>query len=488
MRIAIAGIATESSSFSPFLTRYEDFKLRRAEEICSLELYPFLESLPADVELLPLLQARAIPGGRVEASAYARLKAEFLERLEQALPLDGLYLDMHGAMMVEGLDDAEGDWYAAARACVGDRCLIAASYDLHGNLSPRITATLDLLSAYRTAPHIDVVETKTRTFSLLYQCLRQQLRPTLLWLPIPALLPGERSSTEVEPARSLYAALDQAHNIPGVLDASLLVGYVWADEPRMCASAVVIAEPPASAAAQAYLQQLGESYWQARQQCDFIMPAASITTSLQRIQDAQLHALNKHPVVLSDSGDNPTAGGVGDRVDVLRALQDFPALRPALVVGIADPAATAACYQAGVGADISLSVGAALAPQQAEALQLRGQVRQLADAEGQEQQAVLHSDGIDIVLCGRRRPFHYLADFRLLGLEPQHYALIVVKMGYLVPEIRQLASSSYLALSPGAVDQDVAALPYQRRPRPLYPHDADAVWTASSVETISTDG
>ena len=296
MRIAIGGIATESCTFSPLPTRLEDFTVLRAEALARRPDYSFLEGFQG--EILPTLQARALPGGPVDATAYRQLKEEFLEHLRRALPLDGLYLDMHGAMNVVGMDDAEGDWIAAAREVVGARCLISASYDLHGNISARVIDNLDLITAYRTAPHIDVVETRTKAFALLLRCLEQGLRPERVWIPVPVALPGERTSTEHEPAASLYASLREIDPQPGVLDVSLLVGYVWADEPRAGASVVLTGTDTAVLKREA--KRLARRYWGARAGFVFGVPAGSIDACLDLALGAP-----EHPVFVSDSGDNP---------------------------------------------------------------------------------------------------------------------------------------------------------------------------------------
>ena len=169
-----------------------------------------------------------------------RSRAEFIHSLKELLPLDGLYLPMHGAMYVEGMQDAEGDWISAAREVVGAECLISASYDLHGNLSRRIIDNIDMLSAYRTAPHIDVQETMQRACAMLVHCAtRTDSAHSWSGCRFLCFLPGERTSTEDQPAKDLYAQLALRNANPGVLDASLLVGYVWADEPRATASVVL---------------------------------------------------------------------------------------------------------------------------------------------------------------------------------------------------------------------------------------------------------
>ena len=168
---------------------------------------------------------------------------------------------MHGAMNVSGMDDAEGDWIGAAREVVGPDCLVVASYDLHGNLTERIIDALDGMSAFRTAPHIDVLETKQRACTLTAETrLKAVTRPQLVWVPVPVVLPGEMTSTDDEPARSLYGSLLQIDALDGVLDASLLVGYVWADEPRAGASVVMTGTDAAVLEREA--ARLATRYWE----------------------------------------------------------------------------------------------------------------------------------------------------------------------------------------------------------------------------------
>ena len=206
------------------------------------QLYPFLPRYP-DASFFGTVTAKAIPGGPVAADAYARIKAELLDRLSRLLPLDGVYLDMHGAMNVTGMDDAEGDFYTSIRALVGGDCLLSASYDLHGNVSERIMSQLDIISGYRTAPHIDTIETRERALSLLIRCLREGIRPHRACVKIPVGLPGEKTSTEWEPGKGdLRDAIPDEIDGQSVMDATIQVGYVWADEPRMGACAIAIGQ------------------------------------------------------------------------------------------------------------------------------------------------------------------------------------------------------------------------------------------------------
>lgn len=179
MRIAVGGIHTECSTYNPVLNEEKDFRVLRGEALLAAPYFAFLGDY--DAEFLPTIHARAIAGGPVSRATYEAFKGEFLERLKPMLPLDGLYLAMHGAMYVEGMEDAEGDWISAARALVGKDCTVSASYDLHGNVTQRIIDALDIYSTYRTAPHIDVEETMRRSVSMLVKSLKTGERPTLLW-------------------------------------------------------------------------------------------------------------------------------------------------------------------------------------------------------------------------------------------------------------------------------------------------------------------
>ncbi|OWW04543.1 microcystin degradation protein MlrC [Rhizobium sp. R72] len=461
MRIAVGGIHTECSTYSPVLMTVDDFRVLRGQELLASDYFGFLKA--DGVEHLPLLHARAVPGGPVFRVAYEAFKTEFLDRLKAVLPVEGLYLAMHGAMNVEGMDDAEGDWIAAARSVVGPDCVIAASYDLHGNVSQRIVDQLDIFAAYRTAPHIDVRETMVRAWSLLVDALTSGIRPGIAWAPVPVLWPGERTSTEDEPAKSLYGALLAIGRREAILDANLMIGYVWADEPRATACAVVTATDKRAALTAA--EEIALSYWNARD--DFVF--GTVTGPLDAMLDIAATA-STAPLVLADSADNPTGGGVGDRADVLKALM-ARGFEGVLVAGITDPPAVAACFAAGKGATIALDVGAAL-DQSSSAVCIEAEVILLDDPGPEaERQAVISTAGLVVVLAARRRPYHAIADFTRLGLDPKSVRMLVVKSGYLSPELAPIANPNLMALTDGVVNQDIESLVSNRRARPTFPFD-----------------
>jgi microcystin degradation protein MlrC len=459
LRIAVGGIHTECSTSSPVLMQPEDFRVLRGAGLLGHEYFNFLDA--EGVEHLPLLHARAVPGGPVSRATYEGFKAEFLDLLKASLPLDGLYLAMHGAMTVEGLDDAEGDWISAARAVVGADVPIAASYDLHGNVTQQIIDQLDIFAGYRTAPHIDVRETMVRAWSMLVQALKTGEKPGVAWAPVPVLLPGERTSTEDEPAKSLYLKLPEHDAVAGIWDANLMVGYVWADQPRATACAVVTAVD--KAAAEQVAAAIAQSYWDARADFQF----GPVTGPLAEMLDIA-EASETRPIILADSGDNPTGGGVGDRADVLSALiaRDF---QDVLIAGITDKPGVEACFAAGEGASLSLTVGGSLDPASASVAIEAKVVRLDAGHDLAERQAVVQTGGITLVLAARRRPYHNIADFTRLGLDPAKVRLLVVKSGYLSPELAPISNPNLMALTDGVINQDIENLPSHRRHQPSYP-------------------
>jgi microcystin degradation protein MlrC len=475
MKIALGGFSIESCTFSPLLTREKDFQVLRGGRL--LAAYPFMSNY-GGVEFVPLVYARALPGGPVEKSFYTRVKDEFLRGLRDQGAWDGIFLHMHGAVNVAGMDDAEGDFLAALREAVGPDCLIAASYDLHGNVSRRVMDCIDILSAYRTAPHVDGPATLERTCSLLVRSIREKMRPHKAFIPVPILLPGERTSTEWEPGASLYRSIPGVITGDAVWDASILIGYVWADEPRSSAAVVALGADRGEVRKAAVT--LARRFWDVRREFQFGVTTAPVDDCIQMAMSA-----TERPVVISDSGDNPTAGGAGDTPYVLERMLALGAA-DGLVAGIADPEAVSRCEEAGPGADVEFLLGGKLDPVHARPLRVAGRVVSLhrrpwlvglaGASDVINRIAVVDVQGIQVIVTERRTPFHHLADFLALNVDPRRHKITTVKIGYLEPELKAFAAKALLALSPGAVNQDITSLPFGRIQRPMYPFDPDMAW------------
>ncbi len=336
---------------------------------------------------------------------------------------------------------------------------------------------MDLLTCYRMAPHEDWLNSKERAVWNLLDRLRgprggdvQARRPFTAWVPVPVLLPGEKTSTRLEPAQSIYAELPGIEALPGVVDASVWIGYAWADEPRCQAYVVVTGDDREVIAREA--ERVARMFWEAREDFVFVAKTGSLDDALEEA----LASGAPRPYVISDSGDNPTAGGAGDVTWTLAQLLQRPELtdgtHTTLVASIFDPRAVAEAVEAGVGATVTLSAGAAVDSGPHGPVEITGTVFSVTDGDPDAgTQVVIAVGGLHAIVTARRKPFHHLSDFRMLGLEPTTADVVVVKIGYLEPELYELAAGWTLALTPGGVDQDLLRLGHHRLRPGVFPFD-----------------
>lgn len=474
-RVAIAGIAIESSTFSPAVTHEEAFHARVGEDVFTF--YPFMDEGEAHrgrAQWFPTLRGHALPGGIVTHEAYESLVGKTLAMLEENLPYDGLFFDIHGAMSVVGLDDPEGDFIERIREVVGTETLISTSMDLHGNVSQRLAAHTDLITCYRMAPHEDALESKERALdNLLTRLENGKGKPAYkAWVPVPILLPGEKTSTRVDPAKSLYAKVDPVTKKEGVIDAAIWVGYPWADEPRNHAVVMVTGDDRQQVTESA--EMLANSFWDVRNEFEFIAPTSTLDHSLDLAIES-----SEQPFIISDMGDNPTAGGAGDVTWTLKeilkrsvfASEDGPSMIYASIPG---PDLVAKAVEAGIGSNIKGSAGAEIDDRYADPVELDGTVTAIKYGDrNAETEIVLETGSISVIVTKKRKPYHRKSDFTELGLDPRNTDVLVVKIGYLVPELYNMRGDWIMALTPGGVDQNLERLQFERINRPMFPFDKE---------------
>ncbi|MBX3253183.1 MAG: M81 family metallopeptidase [Chitinophagaceae bacterium] len=474
-RIAIAGLGIESSTFSPALTNEEAFHARYGAEV--LAYYPFLavdSPLRKRAVWIPALTGKSLPGGAVTREAYESLVTKILDSLKKNGPYDGLFFDIHGAMSVVGLDDPEGDLITRIRQVTGTKTIISTSMDLHGNVSERLAANTDLITCYRMAPHEDAMETKERSVRQLIERIESgKGKPAYkAWIPVPILLPGEKTSTRIEPAKTLYKAVAPAASQPGVIDAAIWVGYAWADEPRNHAVVMVTGDDQLTVKRTA--EQLAQHFWDARSGFSFVAPTGTLKECLDKAV-----ASDKRPFFISDSGDNPTAGGAGDVTWTLReilARTEFKSPNgPTLIyASIPGPELVQQAVAAGVGGKVDGFAGAVVDARYAPPVKIAGTVTAIEHGDkNAETEVVIKMGSVSVIVTKKRKPYHKEIDFTRLKLEPRKAAIVVVKIGYLEPELYNMRADWLLALTPGGVDQDLERLPYKRIKRPMFPLDKE---------------
>ncbi len=474
-RIAITGLAIESSTFSPAQTHEEAFKAKTGNDVFSI--YPFLspDSLTRKrANWFPTLKGHALPGGIVTREAYESLVTKTLDLLKKNLPYDGVFFDIHGAMSVVGLEDPEGDFIIRVRELVGEKTIISTSMDLHGNVSRRLAKNTDLITCYRLAPHEDAIESKKRALTNLLDRLENgKGKPAYkARIVVPILLPGEKTSTRIEPGKSLYAQVEPATKQEGVLDAAIWVGYAWADEPRNHAVVMVTGDNKKKVTNTA--EKLAKSFWDVRNEFVFVAPTATLKESLDKAI-----ASDKHPFIISDMGDNPTAGGAGDVTWTLKEILSRPEFQkesgPSLIyASIPGPEFVEKAIKIGVGRKIEALAGARVDDRYAPPIKLSGTIEAIDHGDKYaETEVIVKVGSVKVIVTKIRKPYHKEIDFTRLGLKPREADIVVVKIGYLVPELYNIRADWIMALTPGGVDQDLERLDYKRIKRPMFPLDKD---------------
>lgn len=472
-RIGIAGIAIECSTFSPAQTTEEAFRVRKGDQV--MRSYSFLAAdslLGQKATWLPAMVSGATPGGIVTRETYQSLLDQTLEALRKNLPYDALFLDIHGAMSVVGLDDPEGDFISHIREVVGTEPLISTCMDLHGNVSHRLAAQTDLITCYRMAPHEDSRDSKRRAVANLVERLENgKGRPKYkAWVKVPILLPGEKTSTRVDPGKSLYARVAPAAAQEGVIDAAIWIAYAWADEPRNHAVVMVTGDKKKVVVATA--KDLAQHFWDVRNEFAFIAPTASLEVCLEKALQS-----DKKPFMISDLGDNPTAGGAGDVTWTLTKLlerEEFkkPTGKQLIYASIPGPEMVQQALKAGVGGRVEAYVGAQVDARYAPPVLLKGIVESVRPSETNAE-VVVRVGSLHVIVTEKRKPYHYESDFEKLGFKPRETDIIMIKVGYLPESVYEMRGDWMMAETRGGVDQDLLQLPYKRIQRPMFPLDPD---------------
>ncbi len=480
MRILVGAIGHESNTFTPFLTTLKDFRPRYGQEtltppirhgafggiVTTLQAHP-------DVTLVPSVTAHAMPGGVVERATFETLKAALLEA---AHDVDGACIFLHGAMRAEGVDYAENDILTALRAKLGPDVPITIALDMHANIVAETAHNVNAMVAYHTAPHDDAYETGVKAAEMLLHLLDGG-RLAMGFAKIPFLLPGEKAETSAGAMREMMQLVADLEAQPGIISASLMNGHCWADVPDIGVIAVAVTDGDA-ALAQAEADQLAATFWARRADFDFHTEAYSVDEAVRVAMNAP-----QSTVFLSDSGDNPGAGGTTDVTVVLESLLRQGATN-AVVAAIWDAAAVETCIAAGVGNRVSLEIGGKLDTRHGKPLPVTGTVRLISDGDyyrggirephrlvQRGPVVVLTVDGVDVVLSANRLSIEEPAHLQSLGIEPLAYKIVVPKRGYLTTPLHVISPRSILAISPGVTNCDVRQLEYRRVQRPMYPLD-----------------
>ena len=486
-RIAVGGIEHESTSFIPAPTPVEEFQRQtvRGDALAKLgHANTIVDGFVRGVcdhgmKLVPLLWVKGISGGLPTLATYTMLKNDLLERLRDALPVDGVLLSLHGSFAAVGIDDADGDILQSVRELVGSGCPVIAVHAFHSNISRQMVDAADVLVIERTYPHIDMAEQALHAVALMHRILDGDVQPTMAYRPLPLLWAAPTMITAHRPMSDAIAQLQALDREPRVLSASLGVGYQWVDSPLVGASVVVITDDDPSAA-QSYADQLGHWIWarRAQWQRESLSPERALE---------QGELAGQYPIVLADQSDNTGGGAPGDSTEILQLFVERD-LESAAVLYVVDGEVAEAASFAGVGQVIDVEVGGKSDPRLGPPVPMRAEVVAVSDGNftydgpmwaGVEgfmgDSAWIRQRGVNVVVITERQQPIDLAFARSLGLDCRTMKTISVKStGHFRSGFEPIAGSIYNVDTAGQLSQDFANLPYTRLGRPVYPLDVEA--------------
>lgn len=486
MRIAIGGISHETSTFTLVPTNLDSFHERaylHEEEIIekfagsNTPIGGYLDGASKHgFEIHPTVHAEAFPSGPAPRAVFDGILDELVCGIEAA-GADGVLLDLHGSMVVDPLDsdghldDPEGHILAAIRAVVGVDIPVVVQLDIHSNVSPRMIEMADVLIGRESYPEIDMAERGHECADVMARIIKEGLRPTMALHQIPMIW-GINQVTAHAPMVDAIAELHRIEAKAGVVCGSIATSYPLADVPNMGASVYVVTDNDQQLA-QTCADELGAWLYERREDWHQYMP-----TTREALTQAEEEGA--YPVIFADRNDNTGGGSPGDSTGTLRTFIDAD-LQDACVLYLVDPEAIAQCHEAGVGATLTLDIGAKSTPMQGEPVRMTVEVMALSQGEftydGPMYEGLsttmgpscyVRQDGVHVIMVTKREQPFCTAFSRTLGLDPKQMRYISVKStAHFRAGFESWAGAIYAVDEPGL--HDARHVKFERLGRELYP-------------------
>lgn len=435
----------------------------------------------AGIELVPLLVAVAQPAGVVEQSAFDTLLGKVLERMRPALPCDGVLLDLHGAMVSGDHEDAEGAIIAAVRETVGPDVPIIVTLDYHANITARMAELANVIIGFDTYPHVDMRERGHEAIDLLARIVRGEVQPVQVYLQLPLITLPPMQCTLREPMQSLMRSVNEMETEPGVLTATVAMGFPFADIHDAGVSVLVTADGDRDLA-ERKANILARQIWNLR---DELQPDLTTIEDVMRFCDTEADGL----VIFADGSDNPGGGAPCDGTVALRAMIGA-GFQGGIVGVLYDPETVAQAHAAGVGATIATRIGGKTDDRHGKPIETEAYVRTLSDGRfvyrgpmrcGVQgdfgRMAVLVVGGVEIVLASRRQQLLDAEMLRIVGITPETRRLLVAKSAvHFRADLGPLAMRIFDADTPGVHRPDFANYKFEKLRRPICPLDGDVAF------------
>jgi microcystin degradation protein MlrC len=509
-RIAVGGFLHETNTFAPTKASYGDFvhgggwppmsqgaKLLEKMRDINVGMAGFVPAAEAEGwELVPTSWCAASPSAHVAKDAYERVAGAVVEGIKAAGAIDGVYLDLHGAMVTEHFDDGEGELLARVRKVIGKDLPLVVSLDLHANVTPAMVEHADALIAYRTYPHVDMADTGRAAARHLALLLGTKQKFAKAFRQLPFLIPISWQCTNDQPTKGIYQKLAalQSDAVPTL---SFAPGFPAADffdcGPSVFAYGRTQADADAAADSIAALIESHEDDFDGR----IYTPDEGVRHAMELAKTAS------RPIVIADTQDNPGAGGDSDTTGMLRALVRNKATRAAIGV-IVDPYSAKAAHAAGIGATVTIALGGKSGIPGDAPFEETFLVEQLSDGRfiapgpyfgGSKinlgPSACLRIGDIKVVVSSRKAQLADQAMYRYVGIEPTEQSILVNKSSvHFRADFEPIAEKLLICAAPGAMPADTAALPWTRL-RPgirIKPNGPSFIPATKSSSTSSATG
>jgi microcystin degradation protein MlrC len=489
MRIAIGGILHETSTcvttrttvtdfgYDRGILRGEDMVNRfRGTNVCTGGFIDGADKYGFDA--VPLLRASAFPGGLIRREDYESLKGELLQRLAAAEteggPVDGVLLDLHGAMVIEGIDDGDGDVIAAVREAIGPQRPIVVTQDLHGNHTRRRVEAADALVGFDTFPHVDMAERGLEAAQIIARTVRNEIRPMSAIYQLPLFWSTVCQVTAHPPMNEVIGRVHKMEQRLGIISITLATGFPWADVPDAGSSVVVVADGDRDLA-QKMADELGGWIWENRER--WYSPPMSVRDAL-----TEGERLGRYPIILADHVDNTGGGSPGDSTEVLRTFLEMR-LQDALLLYMVDHDVAQQAHAAGTGSQINVCLGGKSDPVQGPPIEAEADVLALSDGAfaydgpmfagltgSMGTSAHLQIGGVSVVVVSAREQPFDMAFARSLGIDcPQMKYIVVKSAAHFRSGFEPIAGSIHNVDAAGIHTHDFGKLPHSKRTRPVFP-------------------
>jgi microcystin degradation protein MlrC len=478
-KIFTATLGTETNTFSSLPTGLRLFEetclFRKASYGATVPMFG-LSPLPPQARgwtIVESLCAFAQPAGKTVKKVYESFRDEIVADLKAALPVDAVLLSLHGAMVAEGYDDAEGDLLAHVRRVVGPDVPIGVELDLHGNVGPLKLDNASWIVLFKEYPHVDVKERAEEVFTILEAVFDRGARPVMGWYDCRTV--GLFHTTR-QPMRGFVDKCAALEGKDGVLSVSVIHGFPWADVTDMGSKLLVVADGD-RAKAERLAAELGREFYAMREATQ--PPYATLDQAMAR---AASHNLPK-PLVIADVSDNAGGGGASDSTFILQAMRER-GIKDGAIATFWDPMAVRIAFEVGEGAEVDVRIGGKLGVMSGPALDLRAKVIGLkrdATTHGfggsrvpMGDMAAFEVDGIAVVCSTLRAQCKSVDAFTNVGVDPSTRKVVVVKsMQHFHAEYAPVASEILYVAVPGAVAPDFRSMTYTKAPRKQWPFVAD---------------